>query len=46
MKKFESKYGKMSKTTGDEHDLLGMQIKYKKKKVEISIESTKNLWKM
>ena len=45
MKKFESKYGKMSKTTGDEHDLLGMQIKYKKE-VEISIESTKNLWKM
>jgi len=28
----------MSKTVGDEHDFLGMSIKYKKKKVEISMK--------
>ena len=38
IKKIELKFGKMSKTTGDEHDFLGMHIKYKKKKVEISMK--------
>ena len=38
IKKIESKFGSMSKTVGDEHDFLGMNIKYKKKKVEISMK--------
>ena len=36
--KIEDKFGKMSKTMGDEHDFLGMNIKYKNKKVEISMK--------
>ena len=38
IEKIESKFGKMSQTRGDEHDFLGMNIKYKDGKVVISMK--------
>ena len=38
IKQIENKFGKMTKTIGDEHDFLGMHIKYKNKKVEVSMK--------
>ena len=36
--KIENKFGKMSQTRGDEHDFLGMKIKFKKGKVSIGMK--------
>ena len=38
IRKIEEKFGPMSKTRGDEHDFLGMEIKYKKGKVSIGLK--------
>ena len=38
IKKIEDKFGSMSKTIGNEHDFLGMNIKYKNKKIEITMK--------
>ena len=38
IKKIETKFGKMTKIIGDEHDFLGMHIRYKNKKVEVSMK--------
>ena len=36
--KIESKFGKMSVTKGNEQDFLGMNIKYRKGKITISMK--------
>ena len=36
--KIESKFGKMTKTRGDKHDFLGMNIHFKKGKIKISMK--------
>ena len=38
IEKIESKFGTMSKTRGTDHDFLGMALKYKDKKVRISMK--------
>ena len=37
IKQIEFKFGKMSSTGGNEHEFLGMNIKYKDKKVKINM---------
>ena len=34
IKKIESKFGKMSQTRGDKHDFLGMNVHFRKNKIE------------
>ena len=38
IKRIEEKFGTMSKTMEEEHDFLGMHIKYKNKKVEVTMK--------
>jgi hypothetical protein len=38
IRKIESKFGKMTKTRGDKHDFLGMNIHFKKGKIKISMK--------
>ena len=38
IKKIETKIGPMSKTFGDKHDFLGMDIRYEKGKVKIGMK--------
>ena len=38
IEKIESKFGKMSKTRGDKHDFLGMELRYRKGKVTVSMK--------
>ena len=42
--KIANKFGHISKTVGDEHDFLGMHLKYKNKKVEIIMKKHMNSW--
>ena len=37
VKKIEDKFGPISKTMGDKHDFLGMHLKYRIKKVEVTV---------
>jgi len=38
IKKIETKFGSMSKTLGDEHEFLGMDIQFKNKKVTVEMK--------
>jgi len=38
IKKIETKFGSMSKTLGDEHEFLGMDIQFKNKKVTVGMK--------
>jgi len=38
IKKIETQFGSMSKTLGDEHEFLGMDIQFKNKKVTVGIK--------
>jgi hypothetical protein len=38
IKKIESKFGKMSQTHGEEHDYLGMNIKFEDKRFRVSMK--------
>ena len=38
IEKIETKFGKMSQTHGDEHDFLGMNIKFKENKFKVDIK--------